>query len=79
MSTYQTDRYTVVLINGAYAVQNIHGKVYRDRLTFGEACALADLYQGDDDYNDAEERQCAREENLDDRGNGPYDPEDYCE
>lgn len=59
---YQTRRYNVVLVDGSYAVRNLYGRVYRNGLTFGEACALADLYQGDDDHNDAEEAACARED-----------------
>jgi len=50
---YQTARYDVVPEGGAFAVRNLHGRVYRGGMTFVEACALADLYQDEDDHEAA--------------------------
>ena len=46
---YETPRYNVMLVNGAYQVSNLSGKVYRTCLTRGEAIALAEQYQAADD------------------------------
>lgn len=62
---YQTNRYSVTREPAGdgtlYVVTNLAGKVVsRHPMAYTAACQLADLYQGDDDAEAAEERLCAR-------------------
>jgi hypothetical protein len=56
--TYQTARYEVRNIEETkdWAVTDLRGKCLRSCPTFESACELADLYQADDDYEEARER-----------------------
>lgn len=56
MKTYSTRSYDVTPNNdGTYTVVRSGGRDYQRKLSFAEACQLADLYQGDDDDERARE------------------------
>ncbi len=56
MPEYRTRNYDVYQNgDGTYTVMNLYGRDYGHRLSFAEACEVADLYQGDDDHERAEE------------------------
>jgi hypothetical protein len=61
---YQTRSYNVTRERAGdgtlYVVTNLSGKVLRGPMALSAAREVADLYQGDDDTDAAQERACAR-------------------